>query len=480
MRRLAVLLALQLVGCTSNEYPDKVEDAAASGARGAEGGGGNRATASAGSGPAASGGATSAPSASSSAISSGIGGSAGASTLAIGGATSSAGAAGAASLPGTSWMLDDKTRWVGSWASAQQLTEPSNLPPSPGLSSNTLRQILQVSIGGTRIRLRFSNEFGSSPVTLNAVHCAKSTGGANIDASTGKVLTFKGLPSVTIPAQQAVFSDGFDFALAPLSRLAVSIYFGQTSTEVTGHPGSRTTSYLQAGNVVSAATLSTASKTEHWYILSGLDVAAEEPAKAVVILGDSLTDGRGSTTNEQNRWPDALAKRLQANTATTKVGVLNQGIGGNAVLSGGLGPTAQRRFDGDVLGQRGVRWVILFEGVNDIGYSSSSATASALITAYTQMVSKARTQGLLAFGATITPFGTHGYYTAAHEEVRQAVNQWIRTAGNFDAVLDFDAAVRDATTPINLAAAYSSDGLHLNPTGYQKLADSIDLSLFTR
>lgn len=484
MRKLAVLFVLQLVGCSSNEYPDKVEDSAASGAPGTESGGvGGDASLAAkgGSIPSGAGGISSPPSATSATSSLGIGGSAGASGFGVAGTTSSPAAAGAGAIPGSSWMLDDKTRWVGSWATAQQLTEPANQPPSPGLNNNTLRQIFQVSIGGSRLRLRFSNEFGSSPVTLNAVHCAKSTGGANIDAATGRAVTFKGLPSVTIAAQQAVFSDGFDFTLEPLSRLAVSIYFGQTSKDITGHPGSRTTSYLQGGNVASTVSLSTAaSKTEHWYILSGLDVAADESAKAVAILGDSLTDGRGSTTNEQNRWPDALAKRLQANPATVFVGVLNQGIGGNAVVSGGLGPTALKRFDADVLGQRGVRWGIVFEGVNDIGYSSSSTIASGLITAYTQLIAKAHAQGVLVYGATITPFGQHSYYTAAHEEARQAVNQWIRAAGNFDAVLDFDAAVRDATNAINLAAAYSSDGLHMNPSGYQKLADTIDLTLFTR
>jgi lysophospholipase L1-like esterase len=370
--------------------------------------------------------------------------------------------------------------WVGAWVTAQQLTETANMPPSPGLTSNTLRQIFQVSIGGQRIRLRFSNEYGSGPVTLQAVHCAKSVSGHQIDATTDKTLSFNGSGSVTIPQQQAVLSDPFDFTLAPLSKVAVSIYFGDTPTGITGHPGSRTTSYLQTGNGVAAASLTSPVTTEHWYILSGLDVVADEDTHAVVILGDSITDGRGSTTNGNNRWPDDLAKRLQANASTTKVAVLNQGIGGNAVLSGGLGPTALLRFDGDVLGQSGVHWVIIFEGVNDIGYSSGATVATNLINAYAQFVTKAHDKGVLAYGATITPFGANSYYTVAHEEARQAVNQWIRSAGNFDAVVDFDAAVRDEANAINLLSAYSSDGLHLNPTGYQKMADSIDLTLFTQ
>lgn len=480
MRRL-VLLCLIQVGCSSNEYPDKPKDSTSDHA--GSGGGGTQSSNPMGGATAyASGGNTSGP----------IGGttpastdttttSAGGSGAGVAGSpATSVGSGGANAAAGSTSAEVDTTRWVGSWATAQQLTETSNLPPSPGLSNNTLRQIFQVSIGGSKIRLRFSNEFGSSPVTLKAVHCAKSTSLAAIDMATDKTLSFKGAASVTIPAGQAVYSDGFEFALAPLSRLAVSIYFGDTSPDVTGHPGSRTTSYLQIGDAAAAANLTTTLKPEHWYILSGLDVAADESTKALAILGDSITDGRGSTTNEQNRWPDDLAKRLQGGAGTTKVGVLNLGIGGNTILSGGLGPTATLRFDRDILGQAGVRWAIVFEGVNDIGYSSSSIVATNLIAAYTQFVTKAHDHGLLAYGATITPFGQNSYYSDAHEQARQTVNQWIRTPGNFDAVIDFDAAVRDTTTPSNLTATYSSDWLHLNPAGYQKMADSIDLTLFTR
>jgi lysophospholipase L1-like esterase len=285
---------------------------------------------------------------------------------------------------------------------------------------------------------------------------------------------------VTLAAAQTVWSDPIDFTLAPLSKVAVSIYFGETPTNVTGHPGSRTTSYIMSGNGAAAASLTSPVSTEHWYFLSGLDVAADEDTHAVAILGDSITDGRGSTTNGNDRWPDALAKRLQAEATTTKVGVLNHGIGGNAVLSGGLGPTALTRFDRDIIGQSGVRWAVIYEGVNDIGYSSGSTISTNLINAYTQFVTKAHASGLLAYGATITPFGANGYYTVDHEAARQAVNTWIRTAGNFDAVLDFDAAVRDPAKTINLLGSYSSDGLHLTPAGYQAMAAAIDLTLFTK
>ena len=369
--------------------------------------------------------------------------------------------------------------WVGTWATAQQLTETANNPPAPGLADNTLRQIVRVSIGGKRLRLRFSNEYGSAPVTLKKVHCAvaMSAGASTITAGTDKELAFEGAASVTIPAKAAVFSDPFDFALGPLSTLAVSINFGAVSSDVTGHPGSRTTSYLQAGDQVAAASL-TGATADHWYVLAGVDVMADSTSHAVVILGDSITDGRGSTTNGNDRWTDALAQRLQANASTAAIGVINKGIGGNNVLSDGLGPPATARFEADVLKQSGARWLIVFEGVNDLG-AATATTANSLIGAYQQFVSKAHGANMLAFGATILPFKGHSHYTPEHETARTTVNDWIRKPGNFDAVLDLDAVVRDSAQPDTLAAAYDSgDHLHLTPTGYKKLAESVDLTLF--
>ena len=391
----------------------------------------------------------------------------------IGGAGSVAGAAGNTSVAGAA-----NSGWVGTWATAQQLTEDANEPPAPGLANNTLRQVFQVSIGGARVRLRFSNEYGNAPLTLTKVHCAVSAGGGAITTGTDKALTFAGAASVTLQPKEAVFSDAADFALAPLSKVAVSIQFGAVPTDITGHPGSRTTSYIQAGDGVASASLNAPATADHWYVLSGLDVMAGD-SRALVILGDSITDGRGSTTNGNDRWPDALAARLQANAATAKIGVLNQGIGGNAVLSGGLGPTALARFDGDVLKQSGVRWLIVFEGVNDIGGSTSSTTAQSLIDAYKGFVTKARGAGLGVFGATILPFNGNTYYSTDHEAARKTVNDWIRVAGNFDAVIDLDAAVRDPNKLDTLLPAYDQgDHLHLNPTGYKKLADAVDLALF--
>jgi lysophospholipase L1-like esterase len=369
--------------------------------------------------------------------------------------------------------------WIGTWICGQQLVETGNNPPSPYLANNTLRQVVHATLGGSRIRVQFSNKYSSSPVTINAAHIAASAGGATIDANTDAALTFGGSSSVTINAGQEIYCDTLDFNVTPLSNLAVSIYFGAaSSTSVTGHPGSRTTSYIKAGNFVAAANLSYPTTTDHWYILSGIDLRLDDSYACVVTLGDSITDGRGSTTNSNNRWPDDLANRLHADPSTTKVGVLNQGIGGNAVVSGGLGPTALARFDHDVLGQSGVRWVIILEGVNDIG---GNQTAGNLIAAYQQFIDKAHAQNILAYGVPILPFKGSQYDSTAHQDVRQTVNDWIRTSGKFDAVIDLDAAVRDPADPNKLLAAYDSgDHLHLSVAGYQKMADTIDVNLFQR
>ena len=371
--------------------------------------------------------------------------------------------------------------WVGTWACGPQLTETANLPPAPGLSGNTLRQILYVSVGGSRLRVRLSNEFGDGPVTMNAVHLAVATTAGAIDTTTDQALTFAGSPSVTIPAGQLVFSDAFDFPLSPQTSMAITIAFGTAPANVTGHPGSRTTSYLVAGgDAVAAASLPAPATTAHWYYITGIDVVGGSGASAAVVtLGDSITDGRGSTTDGNDRWPDDLSRLLRANAPTASVGVLNQGIGGNAVLSGGLGPPAVQRFTRDVLNQTGARWLVVFEGVNDIGGAADQTVATNLIAAFGTFIDMAHAAGMRVYGVPITPFGGSMYDSADHQTARQTVNDWIRTSGRFDAVIDLDAAVADPANPLNLLAAYDSgDHLHLTPAGYQKMADSIDLSLF--
>jgi lysophospholipase L1-like esterase len=371
--------------------------------------------------------------------------------------------------------------WVGTWACGPQLTETANLPPAPGLTGNTLRQIVYVSLGGGQVRVRLSNAYGDGPVTMNAVHLAVSKGGSTIDPATDKALAFGGQASVTIQMGASVVSDPLEIALTPLTTMAVTIAFGATPGAVTGHPGSRENSYLQAGNAVTAASLPSAAMVAHWYYLTGIDVDAPPPSAAIVTLGDSLTDGRGSMTDGNDRWPDDLARRLQPNAATADVAVLNLGIGGNAVVTGGLGPTAEQRFTSDVLGQSGAKWLIVFEGVNDIGASSGPSVAMDLITAYGQFIDMAHAHDLKAYGIPITPFGGSMYDSPANQMARDTVNAWIRAPGHFDAVIDMDPVVANPAAPTRLLPAYDSgDELHLNAPGYQKMADSIDLTLFSK
>lgn len=380
-------------------------------------------------------------------------------------------------------------RWVTTWGCAPQLTEPHNLPPVP-LAHSTLRQFVRTSVGGKMIRVRFSNAYGTNAVTINSTHIAlasstASGGNGDINPATDKALTFRGAPGAVIPPGAVVMSDPLVFDLPAITNVAVSTYFGNISaTTINGHPGSRTTSFIIASNAVSAASLPTASKTKHWYIITGIEVLGDGAGKSIVVLGDSITDGRGSTDDGNNRWPDILAERLATNAPTSSVGVVNLGIGGNAIF-GGLGPAAVNRFDRDILNQNGARYFICFEGVNDIGSGSSSmTTATNLVNAYKDMANKAKARGLRAYGATITPFGGSGYYSELHEQERQFVNTWFRTNTVFDGVIDFDAAVRDPADPAKFKAEYypganANDWLHLNPAGYKAMGDAIDLNLFT-
>ncbi len=374
--------------------------------------------------------------------------------------------------------------WVGTWGTAPQLVENHNNPPSPGLGNNSLRQIVQVSIGGDKVRLKLTNEFSKGATAIKAVELAyaKTAGSSSeIDEASTVSLTFDGKASVNMPAGGKAVSDPVDFHIGNRQNVAITIHYGAaSSTSVSGHPGSRTTSYLKAGNTTD---FSGAVTTDHWYNILALEVEAPEEAGAVAILGNSITDGRGSTTNQQNRWADVLSRRLLANEATSQVGVLNMGIGGNCVLGGGLGPAAVNRYQRDLLGQEGVKWIILFEAVNDLGSAGNGVqTARRIIDVYKQIIREAHQKGIYVFGGTITPFKGNNYYSADHENGRSTLNKWIRTTKMLDGVIDFDKAVRNPQDTIAMQREFlfENDWLHLNAKGYETMGSCIDLNLFTK
>ena len=379
----------------------------------------------------------------------------------------------------------NQQKWVGSWSTAPQLVEPRNVPPAPGLTGNTLRQIIRPSLGGKSIRLKFSNAFSDLPVEMISVEIAIVTEQPLVKTSTVKTLKFNGSPEVTMPAGEAVFSDALAFEFEARDRLAITIKFGKTAEKITGHPGSRTTSYLVEGNENKENAFENAITTDHWYIINTLDVMAGKEASAVAILGNSITDGRGSGINKQNRWPDILAERLTQHSRTKNIGVLNMGIGGNAVLRGGLGPTGLNRFDRDILNQSSIKYLIILEGVNDLGATPDSTAAfkvaNKLIEAYKTMIKKAHAQNIKVYGGTITPIQKSFYYKDFREQARQKVNNWIRNSSAFDAVIDFAKVLESPEEPNVIAKnLQSGDYLHPNEKGYEVMGEAVDLSLFKK
>lgn len=378
---------------------------------------------------------------------------------------------------------DSSKTWVGTWYTAPQLVEPGNMPPSPGLTNNSLRQVIRVSIGGDTIRFRFSNEFSNTPVTMKCVKVAVSAGGSTIYDSTTKKLTFNNSPDVKMDSGAAVISDPIAFNLTPRMTLAITIYFDTTSSTVTGHPGSRTTSYIIAGNDTSKNTFTGSVSTDHWYIIQGIDVLKPSTYSSVAIMGNSITDGRGTTTNGQNRWPDILSERLLANSGTEEVGILNAGIGANCMLKFCNGPAGIDRFKRDVLNQPGVKAAIIFHGVNDIGGVSKidavTTVANELIEAYKWMIDSAHARNIKIYGATIMPFKGHSYSNTYSEKCRNKVNNWIRNSGRYDGVIDFDKIMRNPNDTSSLGVpSFQSDGLHPEASGYKRMGDSINLKLF--
>ena len=365
-------------------------------------------------------------------------------------------------------------KWVTTWATAQQIAEPHNNPPIP-LAGETLRQIVQVSIGGNEVRLRFSNRFSKEDLEMLHVEIAQAlTEGASPDILPGseKVLTFGGKEAVTIKAGEEVYSDPIRFKLKERMNVAITIKYGKApANTITSHPGSRTTSYF----------LGKDAKTDHWYTIESIDVKTSNKASSIAVLGDSITDGRGTTTNGQNRWTDNLSRRLLAGRRTRRIAVLNFGLGGNCVLRGGNGPAVVNRYEHDLLGFPSVKYIIIFEGVNDLGTTRNGPeTAAQVIEVYRNIIAQAHAKGIKVIGATVMPFKHNGYYTESREEGRQILNRWIRTGGEFDGLIDFDAHMSgkeepDALNPIYL---FENDWLHPNAQGYKAMGDCIDLNLF--
>lgn len=393
-------------------------------------------------------------------------------------------------LAGPAAAQDGTTRWSTSWASAQMLAEGDNALPADA-GPVTLRQIVRLSAGGPRVRVRVSNRFGDAPLEISAAHIGRAVapGQSTLQPGSGAGLTFSGEPAVTVPAGADYVSDPVDLPVDPGTDLAVSLHLPAMPSRQTGHPGARATTFVARGDQATAATLDQPAAVTRWYLLAAIDIEATAPA-VIALFGNSITDGYGVVPDTNQRWSDRLAQRLRATAGLENAAVINLGIGGNRILRDGLGPNAAARFDRDILNQAGVTHVVILEGVNDLGVLTRDAPATPaahaalvrdLTAAYAQMVARARERGIVAIGATIMPFAGSPYYHPGSETEadRQAVNAWIRTPGNFDAVIDFDAITRDPARPDHLSAAFDGgDGLHPSMAGYTMMADAVPLDLF--
>lgn len=383
-----------------------------------------------------------------------------------------------------------QNRWVATWATSPQKDAEASVWSAEELGAGTLRQIVHLSIGGKRLRLHISNRYGAEALHILAVHVAAAIGPGSpkIVAKSDKAAFFSGRDDVIIPEGADYVSDPLDFSVPALSDLAITLRVESSGKALTGHPGSRATSFFAPGNLLAAEGFAEAKKITRWYFISGVDVEAAPDAFSIVALGDSITDGRGATTDGNDRWPDLFAKRLQSNAALRNVGVVNQGIGGNRLLTDGTAANALARFDHDVLAQAGVRYVVLLEGINDLGMLTHEKEVSEgehedevrrITGAYEQILSRAHAQGIKVIGATLTPYAGFPFYhpSQANEADRRAVNEWIRK--HFDGVIDFDRAVRDPEHTEKLLPAFDSgDHLHPSPAGFAAMADAIPVSLF--
>ena len=385
--------------------------------------------------------------------------------------------------------------WVVTWGAspAPQLPDPAQAQAQHLLFENqTLRQIVHTSLGGDTVRVRFSNAYGKTSAEFGAVHIALRAGGAGIAAASDRVLTFGGRPNVTVPPDAVVISDPVKLNVPAQGDLAISIFLPKPTAGAGIHYGAQQTSYIAPGNATAAESIANPVSITSWIFLTGVEIEAQEAAATVVAFGDSITDGSRSTVDANLRWPNVLAARLLERG--DKLGMLDAGIGGNRILHDPMpasirfGVNALARFDRDVLAQPGVKYVIVLEGINDLGHAGTSApesetvSAEDLIAGMRQMIERAHTAGIKIFGATLTPFEgatSPGYFTPEKEAKRKALNQWIRTGGAFDGVIDFEKAVADPSHPDRMKPELDSgDHLHPGDAGYKAMGSAIDLNLF--
>ena len=366
--------------------------------------------------------------------------------------------------------------WVGTWATAPQTVVKSFMPYNNCMTNRSVRQVVKVSIGGDVIRLKLSNIYSMQPVEIRSIYIAHAKDSSDIDAKTAQYFKFGNSYKTVIPAGKQIVSDALKFNLRNLERVAITINYTSAPEIPTVHMGSRTTSYIMKGVTNAHSIFAKAFRENHWYNISGIDVyTMSNNMSAIAIIGNSITDGKCSTDNAQNRWPDVMSEMLQLKHKITNQGVLNLGIGNNRVtVPGGFGALAKERFDGDILMQSGVKKVVIFEGVTDIGAArsgSSETVARQIIESIQGMVKKAKARKMKVYLGTITPFKGAGYYTHFHEAARLYVNDWIRSqAKNVDGILDFAKLLQDPNDDRRMKREYaSSDWLHPNPAGYKAM-----------
>jgi lysophospholipase L1-like esterase len=372
---------------------------------------------------------------------------------------------------------------VGTWAAAPMI--PMNDSGLLPFSDVTLREIAHTSIAGKHVRVRFTNRYGMLPLQISNVHLALSARNGDVQPSTDHTLRFNGQSAVKVPAGAEIYTDPVDMDVPALADVAVSFYLPrQDLPNYTYHSDARQTNYMTEGNKSDAATLENAHKQTSWYFLDGIDIAAGKNAGAVVAFGDSITDGAYSTVDANHRWPDYLALKMSQNKETAELGMLDEGIDGNRVLNDGWAQNALARFDRDVIAQSGVKYLIILEGINDIGRLShprapaDDISVQDLETGLKQLVDRAHTQHIKVIGATLTPYKGAGYYSEKGETVREALNQWIRTSGVFDGLADFDKFTRDPNNPQQFLPKYDhGDHLHPSDAGYEAMGNALNLEL---